>query len=101
MAQQTTIVKYFDSFWVATTKDSAFYVTYFVKKDTFYECTSYWMKSKKLNCVAFSNDTLFSKLTGLLHRYYENGSLQDSSFYENGLVYSYRFYENGRLWGSL
>ncbi len=100
-AQQNTIVKYYDSSWVATTQDSAFYVTNFVKKADRYECTSYWIKSNKLNCISFTNDTLFSKVTGLLRRYYENGHLKDSSFYANPtgeLTNSYRYYESGKIW---
>lgn len=101
IAQQAAIVKYYDSSWSATSKDSAFYVTNFIKKGSLYECTSYWMKSKKLNCMSFTSDTLFSKVTGLLRRFYENGQLKDSSFYANPtgeLTNSYRYYESGKIW---
>lgn len=99
-AQETTLVKYYDSLWAHTSKDSAFYFTEFTKKDSTYNCTSYWAKSKKLNCKSQYFDTLFSKPTGLMLRYYESGQLQDSSiFYEDGNIKNtYRFYLNGNLW---
>lgn len=100
-AQDDVIVKYFDSFWVATSADKAFYFTNFEKKDTLYACTSYWMKSGKLNCKSFTSDTSFSKFVGTLLRYYENGQVQDSSIYStnaNPVIYNYHYYENGRLW---
>lgn len=98
-AQNNSIVKYYDSSWNSTLKDKAFYFTEFVKEDTFYKCTSYWMKSKKLNCRSFTADTSFNKFIGLLLRYYENGQVQDSSNYfnENNIFNTFHYYENGYL----
>ncbi len=100
-AQNNVLVKYYDSSWISTSLDKAFYFTNFVKKDTVYECTSYWMKSKKLNCKSFTKDTSFSKFIGILLRYYENGQVQDSAIYPtktNPVQYNYHYYENGQLW---
>lgn len=96
-AQSQTIVKYFDSDWNKTSKDSAFFYTEMIKEKKLYKCTSYWMASKKLNCISTYTDTGFVKPVGLLLRYYENGQVQDSMFYGEQ-AYNYRFYENGKLW---
>ncbi|MEP7142868.1 MAG: energy transducer TonB [Ferruginibacter sp.] len=99
-AQNPVITKYFDSSWKKISKDSAFYFTEMVKEDTFYRCTSYWMRSKKLNCKSAYSDTLFSKPIGLLLRFYENGQTEDSTyFYDNGaLENTYHYYPTGKLW---
>jgi antitoxin component YwqK of YwqJK toxin-antitoxin module len=98
-AQNNAIIKYYDSLWMSTSKNAAFYFTEFIKEDTFYRCTSYWMKSKKLNCKSTYSDTLFSKPIGILLRYYENGQTEDSTFYENGtLKNTFHYYPNGNLW---
>lgn len=96
-AQSQTIVKYFDADWKKTSKDSAFFYTEMVKEKKLYKCTSYWMASKKLNCISTYADTGFVNPVGILLRYYENGQVQDSSFYGEQ-AYTYRFYENGKLW---
>lgn len=99
-AQNSITVKYFDSLWNKTSKDSAFYFTEMLKEDTLYKCTSYWMKSKKLNCISVFADTIFSKPRGILVRYYENGQAEDSThFDEDGkLKNNYHYYPNGKLW---
>lgn len=99
-AQNTVVIKYFDSLWNKTPEDSAFYYTEMVKEDSIYQCTSYWMKSKKLNCKSAFADTIFSKPSGVLVRYYENGQIEDSTqFYEDGkLKNNYHYYPNGKLW---
>ena len=99
-AQNSVIIKYFDSLWSTTSKDSAFYFTEMVKEDTVYKCSSYWMKSKKLNCKSAFVDTSFSKPRGGLFRYYENGQIEDSSsFYDDGqLKNNHHYYPNGKLW---
>ena len=100
VAQNSTIIKYFDSSWNKISKDSAFYFTEMVKEDTFYRCKSYWVKSKKLNCTSAYADTLFAKPIGLLLRYYETGQMEDSSyFYDDGVLKNtYHYYPNGKLW---
>ena len=99
-AQNNTIIKYYDSSWVSTTKDSSVYFTRFVKKDDVYNTYSYLTKSNKLNCVSTYTDTLFTKAVGLQRRYHKKGWLQDSTFfYEDGNIKNnYHYYPNGILW---
>ena len=96
---QNTITKYFDSNWVETSKDSAFYYTNFVKEDTAYKVTSYWMKSNKLNAVSVYADTNFRKGIGLSKHYYESGMISDSVFFNanGGMEKGYHFRETGQL----
>lgn len=97
---QDKLIKYYDSLWTPTSKDSAFFYTEFIKQDTLYNCFSYWAKSNKLNCKSIYADTLFNKPRGLFIRNYENGLVQDSSYYyESGEIKStYHFYPNGKIW---
>ena len=99
-AQNNTIVKYYDSSWVTTAKDSSTYFTRFVKRGDVYNTYSYWTKSNKLNCVSTYIDTLFTKAIGFQRRYYETGKLQDSTyFHENGSVKNtFHYYPSGKLW---
>ena len=99
IAQTTPIVKYFDSYWMPSKKTVAVYFTQFIKEDSFYRCTSYYMKSKKVYAFSTYADTLLVKQIGLMRRYYETGQLQDSSIaFENGSIKeTYRYYENGHL----
>lgn len=99
-AQNSILIKYYDALWNPTSKDSAFYFTEFVPKDRIYDCTSYWMKSKKIFCKSTYADTLFARPLGLLLRYHENGQVQDSAYYdENGQPkYIYHYYSSGKLW---
>jgi len=97
---QDKIIKYYDSLWVPTSKDSAFFYTEFIRQDTLYICMSYWAETNKLNCKSIYADTLFKKPRGLLLRYYESGDVKDSSyFYESGEIENtYHFYSNGKIW---
>ena len=99
-AQNSILTKYFDSTWNPTSKDASFYFTEMIKVDTFYKCTSYWMKSKKLFCKSTYADTLFAKPVGLLIRYYENGKTEDSSYFNPDGTFknTYHYYNNGKLW---
>ena len=99
-AQNSTLIKYFDSSWSPTSKDAAFFYTEMVKVDTFYKCTSYWMKSKKLFCKSAFADTLFTKPVDLLVRYYENGKTEDSTYFnlDGTFKNTYHYYNNGKLW---
>ena len=100
LAQGVTITKYFDADWNKTSKDAAFFYTEMVKGDGLYKYTSYWMKSKRLNCRATYADTAFTKPVGVLLRYYENGQTQDSTYFDEDDNYknTYHYYDNGRLW---
>ena len=99
-AQSSTITKYFDSTLNPSSKDAAFFFTEMVKVDTFYKCTSYWMKSQKLFCKSTYADTLFAKPVGLLTRYYENGQTEDSSYFnlDGTFKNTYHYYKSGKLW---
>jgi antitoxin component YwqK of YwqJK toxin-antitoxin module len=99
-AQNLTTIKYFDSSWNKASKDSAFFFTEMVKEDTFYRCTSYWMKSKNLNCKSAYSDTLFAKPVGLLLRYYESGQIEDSTYFNQDGTFKnvYHYYNDGKLW---
>jgi len=90
---------FFDSNWQETSKDSAFFYTNFVKADTAYKVTSYWVKSNKLNAVSIYADTTFRKGIGLTKHYYESGILSDSGFFNNKgkLEAGYHYTENGKL----
>ena len=99
-AQNSTLIKYFDSSWSPTSKDAAFFYTEMLKVDTFYKCTSYWMKSKKLFCKSAFAYTLFTKPVDLLVRYYENGKTEDSTYFnlDGTFKNTYHYYNNGKLW---
>ncbi len=97
-AQEKVIIKYYDSVWIPTSIDSAYYFTEFTKKNDIYYTKSYWIKSKKLNCTSSYFDTLFARPAGQLVRYYETGKTLDSIIYENGKIKNaYRYYSNGNL----
>jgi len=102
-AQSEKIIKYYDSLWEITTKDSAFYYRELIKQDTLYRSTTYWARSNKINTKAFYLDTTFSKRIGLYHSFYENGQTEDSIFYISSAkpVYSYSFYKNSQLQDSV
>ncbi len=98
-AQDNLLLKYYDSMWRPAPKETAYFMTEFLKEDTLYRCTSYWIKSGKLNCKSSFSDTLFTKPVGKLRRYYENGKMEDSIIYEGWRVKSINhYYDNGKLW---
>jgi len=98
-AQQGVPTRYYDSSWQKTSKESAFYYMDIVKNGTVYDCTAYWMRSKKIKSIGSYADTNFAKPVGLNKGYYENGPIEDSSFYhENGkLKEVWHFYPDGKL----
>lgn len=98
--QNESFIKYYDSVWSQTSKDSAMYYIEFSKEGTLYHCRSYWLATNKLNCKAVFADTLFKQPRGQLVRYYESGQIQDSIYYLENCEEktSYRFYPNGKLW---
>lgn len=98
-AQNQMITRYFDSSWKACSQDTAFFFTQFVKADTLYRSTSYWMGSKKLHCVSGYTDTNFTKAVGLQVAYYENGNKSDSTHFASngGIQTTYHYRENGTL----
>jgi antitoxin component YwqK of YwqJK toxin-antitoxin module len=99
-AQDKSIIKYYDSLWSPTSRDSAFFYTKFIKNNSLYDCFSYWAETNKLYGRSVYADTVFTKPRGYFIRYYESGQVQDSSyFYENDeLKYAYHYYPTGKLW---
>jgi hypothetical protein len=99
-SSQEKFTKYYDSAWAPASKENAFYYTEFIKNDSLYNCSSYWVKSNRLNCTSVFADTLFTQPRGHLLRYYESGRLEDSAyFHETGeLKEIYHYYPSGQLW---
>jgi hypothetical protein len=98
-SQDKPVIKYYDSVWSQTSKESAFYYAEFSRQGDLFKCTAYWVNPKKLNAVGFFGDTSFNKPRKLLINYYQNGRTQDSSWYDdNGQVkFAYHYYESGKL----
>ena len=98
-SQEKPIIKYYDSAWSETSKESAFFYAEFSKQGDLYKCAAYWVKPQKLNALGFFADTSLTKPRKLLINYYENGGMQDSSWYdENSQVkFAYHYRENGKL----
>lgn len=96
---QNTITKYYDSSWLPTGKEDAFYYSSYEMLDNYYLCYSYWAKSNKLFSIATYSDTLRLKTVGLNLHMYENGQISDSSFHDmDGYISrTYHFYDNGQL----
>ena len=99
-SQENNIIKYFDSLWRPVSKDTAYFYTEFIKQDSFYNCSSYWVQSGNLFCKSTYRDTLFEKPLGKLVRYYENRLTQDSIYYNNdgSTKELFHFYNSGKLW---
>jgi hypothetical protein len=100
IAQNSSFVKYFDSTWVPCTKEKASFYTQFEKQDTVYKCTSYYLQSNKLYGKSTFRDTLFRKGVGLMVRYYESGSVKDSTYFNDKGEYATQraYYESGQLY---
>jgi len=98
---QDKIVKYYDSLWRSTTSDKAQFMTEFVKTDTLYQCTSYYLPSRKLQGRSTCTDTLFSKRIGTTYTYHENGKLKQLAIYptnkKDSLARYYSYYPSGNL----
>ncbi len=92
-AQQNVFTKYYDSLWKPCVKKQAFFYTKMVKHDTLYQCTSYWVRSGKLNSMAVYADTSFNKGVGTMTDYYESGITKDSVLFDekgySSLEYDY------------
>jgi antitoxin component YwqK of YwqJK toxin-antitoxin module len=98
-SQEKAVIKYYDSAWSQTPKESAFYSAEFNKEGNLYKCTAYWVNSKKLNAVGFFADTSLAQPRNLLINYYENGQMQDSTWYNGNSQpkFAYHYYQNGKL----
>lgn len=98
-SQEKPIIKYYDSSWSQTTKESAFYSAEFNRHGNLYKCTAYWVNPKQLNGVGFFADTSLSKPRKLMVNYYQGGQMQDSTWYdERGQVkFAYHYYPTGKL----
>lgn len=89
--------KYYDSNWVETPKEKAFYYSDVIKEGDNYRFTSYWVQSGKFYGKSLWADTLFKKGIGSRTIYYESGKLHDSIAYneKGSMKGSYIFYETG------
>lgn len=98
-SQDKPVIKYYDSAWSQTPKESAFYYAEFLKQGDLYKCSAYWAGSKKLNGTAFFPDTSISKPRNLMLNYYENGKMQDSAWYDENsqAKFAYHYYQSGKL----
>jgi len=96
-AQTNVVTKYYDSLWKPCPKNQAFFYTKVVKHDTLYQCTSYWVRSGKLNSIAAYADTSFNKGVGTMIDYYESGITKDSVLFDaNGYMgQEYDYTEKG------
>lgn len=99
-SQENKIIRYFDFWEKPTDSKSPYFRAEFIKQDSIYQCSSYWVKSGKLRCKSQYRDTLLQKPLGLLVRYFENGLIEDSIFYENNSRTKeiFHYYQNGKLW---
>ncbi len=102
-AQQESYTKYFDSSWIKTSKEDAFYRKEYSKKDSFYQCKIYWMNSGKLFSETVYTDSAYKKPIGLELSYFEDGEPKDSVFYAapNALSFAKKYYKSGRLSASI
>lgn len=98
-SQEEPVIKYYDSSWSQTSKESAFYYAEFRKQGNLYKCTAYWVHSNRLNGIGFFADTSLSNPHKLLINYYENGQMQDSAWYDekSQVKFSYHYYQTGKL----
>lgn len=96
---QEKFTRYYDSNWVQTPKEKAYYYVDMVKEDTLYRTTGYYAATNSLQARSYYADTAFYKPRGLLTRYNKNGTLTDSSFhYATGNArYKYHYFDNGKL----
>lgn len=97
---QETILKFYDSSWIASSKDSAFYVTQNTRVGNLFVKKTYWVDSQKLYAVSTGPDLLqYGKSIGISTVYHKNGMIKDSSYYDEDatLKYKYSYYDNGQL----
>ena len=92
-AQGQPIVKYYDSVWAITTKDSAYFQTQFFPLDKGYQVMSYKTKNNTLFSRSVYSDTLYTKPLGPHVRFHDNGKVQDSTvFYDDGMIRTTYYY---------
>ncbi|MBN9350881.1 MAG: energy transducer TonB [Chitinophagaceae bacterium] len=97
---QNEITKYYDGEWNETSKDLATFYADFVKDGPYYQCTSYWIKTKLVRGKTIQKDTAFGMPIGLQLMYYENGNLSDSVLVNDGITqFSYHYFPDGKLNG--
>ena len=102
-AQQKDILKYYDEYWSPVPKDSAKFYAVFTPTNKGYNCTSWYLQSKKLRGISFQSDTTFETPKGLVRTYYEAGQLEDSSYYDpqsGTLLSMFHYYPGGKLWAN-
>jgi hypothetical protein len=98
-AQSEKFTKFYNKEWKPSSKEDAFYVVEFVKKDTLYHTTSHFISSYKLEGRGIYADTAFTQPRALNTSYNEEGILTDSAFYFPGgeTMFRYHYYETGKL----
>lgn len=96
---QDTIIKYYDSTWLPTSKETAFFYSRYEMLDNYYLCHSYWVNSGNLFSIATYSDIALLKKVGLYLHLYENGQVSDSAFHDmdGNIKLAYHFYDNGQL----
>jgi hypothetical protein len=100
-SQDNPIVKYYDSNWVHTDKENAFYYSEYVKTGEKYLGVFYWMEGKKRYSKSIYADTSFYSPEGFRVSYQETGEIKDSTSFhpKNDIKEKFIFYPSGKLWG--
>ena len=99
-AQETPVIKYYDSSWKQTSKSSAIFYTIIKKEGNFYIYSSHFINSQKpYGEIVTAKDTAYiNNQIGLKVNYnYKSGRISDSTLNSgSGMnVFRYSFYENG------
>ncbi|MFY7900398.1 MAG: energy transducer TonB [Chitinophagaceae bacterium] len=94
VAQNDTIIKYYDSIYAETSERNASFIQKTYKKDGFFICNQFFYPSMKLKHESKNKDSILSKKVGVSNDYYENGQLK--STYNADLKLYFSFYESGK-----
>ena len=99
-AQNNIEIRYYDSSLSKTSKDSAYYMTEYLKVGSNYQATSYWVNPRKIKFIASYSDTTFTQPIGIYRKFYESGQIEDSTLYDNegDIINSHYYYPNGRVY---
>lgn len=95
---QAKVTKYYDTYWMETSKDKAIFYADFVKDGNNYKCTSYWINTTTIRGKSTYPDTMMQIPIGTQVLYFKNGHVENSSLFEDKqLKYSYHYYPNNQL----
>jgi TonB family protein len=94
-----TITKYYDTDWLETKPEKAFYYSEFSKIETGYKCLSFWAGSKKKKEESLYGDTSMTKPNGLQKVFHKNGNIEDSILFspEGKVLEAFHYYANRQL----